>query len=85
VPGYSSTRLFRSPDYSDPHTDTNLTDYRSTIYWNPEVITDSTTGSTTLNYFGADLIGRYRIVVEGITEKGEPIRSVSYIEIENEN
>lgn len=83
VPGYSRVRQFSAPDYSDPQTDTTQVDYRSTIYWNPRVITDAKTGTATISFFATDLTGRYRIVVEGVTRNGEPVRSAYFIVVES--
>jgi hypothetical protein len=82
VIGYSKARNFLSPYYDDKDTDKSQADYRSTLYWNPNVITDSQ-GTATVSFFAADLPGRYRIEVEGVTEHGEPIRSVYFVEVEN--
>jgi len=81
VPGYSSTREFRSPDY-ESGTDKTSTDYRSTIYWNPNLKANSRTGQNTVSFFAADLPGKYRIVVEGVLENGEPVRGEYFINIE---
>ncbi len=79
VQGYSRALKFSAPDYSDPQTDKVQADYRSTIYWNPEVTTDTKTGLAKVSFFAADLPGRYSIVVEGVTQKGEPVRSTRFI------
>lgn len=81
VPGYDQSRSFLAPDYDDPKTDETLADYRSTIYWNPN-ITTSDTDIATVSFFAADLEGTYRIVVEGITANGDPVRCVKYISID---
>ena len=81
IQGYSPPRSFRHPDYSNPKTDTTKADYRSTIYWNPNVITDSKNGTATVSFFAADLPGKYRIVAEGVTQNGEPVRCVYFIEV----
>lgn len=83
VPGYSRAREFSAPDYSDPQTDTTQADYRSTIYWNPEVITDDKTGLASVSFFATDLPGKYRIEVEGVNQNGEPVRGSYFINIEN--
>jgi len=83
VPGYSAARKFSAPDYNDPKTDTSQPDYRSTIYWNADVTTDSKTGLATISFFAADLAGKYRVVAEGVTGKGEPVRCVYFVEINN--
>ena len=83
VPGYFRAHKFESPDYSDPKTDKTLADNRSTIYWNPKVRI-SKEGTSVLSFFAADLPGHYQIVVEGINQLGEPVRSVSFIEINDD-
>jgi hypothetical protein len=74
VPGYSPARIFRAPDYSDPATDQTQNDFRSTIYWNPKIITSPEAGKATVSFYAADLEGSYRIIVEGISDHGDPIR-----------
>lgn len=83
ISGYSTPREFRSPDYDSPTLDKEKPDYRSTIYWNPQLSTDEITGICSVSFFAADLPGRYRIIVEGITETGKPIRSESFIVIDS--
>lgn len=80
IPGYSRTRLFISPDYSTAK-DIQTPDFRTTIFWKPDVKTDEA-GNATVRFFTADLATRYRIVVEGVTDKGVPVRAVSYITVE---
>jgi hypothetical protein len=68
--GYNVAREFYSPKY-DITKPTNLSiDLRSTIYWNPRVITDKTTGNATFQFFNADGVGSYRAIVEGIDKDG---------------
>jgi len=74
VPGYEPARSFRFPDYDDPSTDRLQDDFRSTIYWNPNITTDTNTGKSSVSFFAADLEGTYRIIAEGISQSGEPIR-----------
>ncbi len=81
--GYSSTRSFKFPDYDDKATDLKMADYRSTLYWNPTVIIDTTSGTTSVSFFASDLQGKYRIVAEGVTQNGEPIRSVYFLDVDN--
>ena len=83
VPGYSAPRKFRAPDYDDQQTDVSKADYRSTLYWNPEVKTDSNTGIATLSFFASDLSGRYHVVAEGVTSQGKPVRKEYTIMVEN--
>ena len=81
VPGYSKPGRFSFPDYEDPKTNSSTTDYRSLLYWNPEIITDQKTGTATVSFFASDLPGRYRIVAEGVTQNGKPVRCVTFVEV----
>lgn len=77
--GYSESLKFESPDYSIIN-DEGQPDTRSTIYWNPDLYTDGKV-ATTISFYSADIPTSYRIVVEGITSKGRPIRGERIIEI----
>ncbi len=81
VLGYSHPHKFNAPDYSDPKIDIIKADYRSTLYWTPMVATDAKTGTATVSFHAADLPGRYRVVAEGVTQNGEPIRCVYFVEV----
>ena len=83
IMGYSNARRFNYLDYEDPNIDASKPDYRSTIYWNPSVWTDTKTGLATISFFAADLPGRYRIVIEGFTHQGLPVRGVFFVDIDN--
>ncbi len=69
--GYYPIRQFYSPNY-DTHANTNP-DLRTTIYWNPHLVTDQK-GKATINFFNADLPGQYRILIEGIDAYGNLAR-----------
>jgi TonB-dependent SusC/RagA subfamily outer membrane receptor len=74
VQGYYKAREFYSPKYESSITN-NHPDLRSTIYWQPELTTDKD-GNASFDYFNADGIGNYRVVIEGIDEKGNIGRQV---------
>lgn len=75
--GYNMVREFYSPKYEVGKPSTVGIDLRSTIYWNPKVNTDKTTGNATLQYYNADGNGAtYRVVVEGIDKQGNVGRGV---------
>jgi TonB-dependent SusC/RagA subfamily outer membrane receptor len=79
--GYYKARVFYSPKYDAPKTNTTFTDLRTTIYWNPEIVTDKD-GNTSFEFFNADTKGTYRIVVEGIDGKGHLGRQVYHYKVE---
>ena len=72
--GYSKEREFYSPKYL-PNAAITSSDLRTTIYWNPKVITDET-GQTSFEFFNADGKGSYRAVIEGFDKNGNIGRTV---------
>jgi hypothetical protein len=82
VKGYDTQSEFRSPDYENTFTDSSLADYRSTLYWNPWVDLNEK-DKTEISFFASDLEGEYRVVVEGVTATGKPVRAVAYVHVAN--
>jgi len=81
APGYYNARTFYTPKYNHPNDNANLKDLRSTIYWNPELVTDKA-GNTTFDFYNADGAGTYRIIIEGIDEKGNLGRQVYHYKVQ---
>jgi hypothetical protein len=73
--GYYKAREFYSPQYDDPKTNKQMADFRSTIYWNPNIATDND-GKASFKYFNADTKGTYKVVIEGIDGDGNLGRQV---------
>jgi TonB-dependent SusC/RagA subfamily outer membrane receptor len=71
--GYSYSREFYSPTY-DTAAASSAADLRTTIYWNPSILTD-TTGKAKFSYFNSDETGTYRVLVEGINQQGQLARA----------
>ncbi len=67
--GYTTSRVFYSPKYDRPASNSTPNDYRSTIYWNPNIITDKN-GNTTFEFYNADGVGTYKAIIEGIDKDG---------------
>lgn len=67
--GYNATRIFYSPKYDNPGNRRDGVDLRSTIYWNPDIITDKN-GTTSFDFFNADGTGTYKAIIEGIDKDG---------------
>lgn len=74
VQGFHKIREFYSPRY-ESDTVNKHPDLRSTIYWKPELVTDKD-GNASFDYYNADGRGLYRIVIEGVDEKGNIGRRV---------
>jgi hypothetical protein len=79
VKGFSRPLSFISPDYSLANQEASVADYRSTLYWNPEIKKDAITGKYTCNFYTSDLPGKYRIVLQGVTKNHEPIYAEQFI------
>lgn len=73
--GYYKERVFYSPNYDNPKVNNRMRDLRTTIFWAPHVLTDST-GKTTVEFFNADGTGNYRAIIEGIDLNGKMGRKV---------
>ncbi len=73
--GYYLSRVFYSPRYENPEASLKKPDLRTTIYWNPEVNTGKD-GNASVDFYNADTPGTYRMVIEGIDEKGNLGRQV---------
>ncbi|CAN5446915.1 TonB-dependent receptor plug domain-containing protein [soil metagenome] len=67
--GFYKARVFYSPKYAVVQQDVQIIDLRTTIYWNPGVLTDKA-GNATFEYYNADGRGTYRAVIEGIDNDG---------------
>jgi hypothetical protein len=73
--GYYASREFYSPKYDDPTTNKAIADLRTTIYWNPNIITDNT-GRASFEYHNAGSPGTYRVIIEGMDTEGRLGREV---------
>lgn len=69
--GYALVKEFYSPKYfpGKPSAIASGMDLRTTIYWNPAVITDAA-GNATVDFYNADGRGTYKAVVEGFDKDG---------------
>jgi hypothetical protein len=73
--GYYISRQFYSPNYSDPATSSKISDMRTTVYWNPTIVTDAS-GKATVEFYNTDGLGTYKAVIEGINDNGKVGRQV---------
>lgn len=66
--GFHKVREFYSPKYTAEGR-TDLPDYRTTLYWNPNVQTNEK-GKATVSFYTADRSSNYRVIVQGLTADG---------------
>lgn len=78
--GLLSPRPFFSPDYSSGAAGYIGKDLRSTIYWNPNLISDKD-GKVSFEFYTADEPGKYRMIIEGIDLEGRLAYSISEFEV----
>ena len=78
VSGYSSYREFYQPDYSTLQS--KYTDARSTLYWNPYILTDKKNKSVKFDFYNNDVSTRFRVIVEGVNANGKLARIEKIIE-----
>lgn len=66
---YYRARTFAEVRYEDKQTPTTRTDFRKTIYWNPNVVVDKS-GKAALTFYNSDDITQFRVTVEGFSKDG---------------
>jgi hypothetical protein len=74
VNGYSIVKEFYHPDYSSPDARKDLADRRTTLYWNPDIYTDSETKRISLKFYNNDFSKKFKVIVEGFDAEGRLIR-----------
>lgn len=70
VEGYSKPYSFYSPEYPDGPIPGDV-DYRRTLYWNPNVLTDSL-GKANVEFYNNSITRHFQIEASGITISGTP-------------
>jgi hypothetical protein len=68
IAGYSSFRKFYSPKYLPENNNPDKPDFRITLFWEPEIVLQNDPAE--LSFFTSDQIGKYKVIVEGISESG---------------
>jgi hypothetical protein len=72
--GYPALKQFYSPDYATFTPLHEVEDVRSTLYWQPYVLTDKANHRVKLEFYNNDVTTSYRIVMEGMNEQGKMTR-----------
>lgn len=77
--GYTLSKEFFNPDYA-VSPDNFRKDLRSTLYWNPYILTDKNTKSVRLEFFNNDISKKFRIILEGVNAAGKLARIEKVVE-----
>ena len=67
---YGDIKTFYSPKYTLENKTTKKPDLRSTIYWAPNIVTN-TKGEANFSFFSADKKGKYTVWIEGSDMQGK--------------
>lgn len=73
-PGYYRARQYPVPPYEGKQVVELRSDFRNTVYWNPDVEVGYS-GRKTLEFYLSDDITSFRAVVEGVSGQGQPGRA----------
>ena len=71
VPGYASMREFYLPNYAEQHQEYASKDLRTTIYWNPRMITDQKNQKIKFRFYNNDYSHSFQLVLEGMDSDGK--------------
>jgi hypothetical protein len=80
VYGYYQARTFYTPGYDVKKPEYEKPDLRTTIHWEPDVLTDEE-GNATISFFNADSKTIIKVDVEGIAEPGIPLGGRTRFEV----
>jgi hypothetical protein len=73
ITGYTPVREYYEPHY-DKIADFKASDFRSTLYWNPEIRLDKTHHKTRFVFYNNDISNKFRVVMEGMNQEGKLCR-----------
>ncbi|TMI72965.1 MAG: hypothetical protein E6H09_08235 [Bacteroidetes bacterium] len=79
--GLQLQREFYSPRYDINSTQTRIPDLRTTLFWQPQLVAE-TSKKTMSRFYTSDQKGKFIVVLEGISKKGEPVFATSSFQVE---
>lgn len=83
--GYSRFKDFFSPAYDKPNDASADPDLRTTLYWNPYVLTNKKNPRVRIEFFNNDITKRFQLVLEGINGDGKMTRVVKIIDSKSQD
>ena len=72
--GYAPLKEFYAPDYATASPLHEVEDVRSTLYWNPYLLTDKGTRKIRIEFYNNDVSTSLHVVLEGMNEEGRMTR-----------
>ena len=80
-PGIPEQREFFSPAYeTEEEVNSRMPDYRTLLYWTPQIITDMK-NKKDIPFYSSDLPGKYAAVIMGLSKNGETGSQVIFFEV----
>lgn len=79
IKGFSKYRQFYSPVYTPENINSEKPDYRTTLYWNPSIEMEK--DEVEISFYTSDDMGRFKVMVEGITNSGKVCLGESEFEV----
>jgi len=61
-----------------------MPDFRNVLYWAPE-ITTGPGGKSQLMFYSSDLMGKFAVVIQGMTAEGLPGKAIAQFEVTDSN
>ena len=77
--GYSRFKEFYNPIYDKPN-EPSEEDIRTTLYWNPFIITNKKSQRYRIEFYNNDVSKKLQLVLEGVNADGKMVRVVKSIE-----
>jgi hypothetical protein len=71
--GYSVVKEFYAPDYTPNKTPRDRADNRITLDWRPNIMINNVNPKIPLTFYNNDRTKKFKVVVEGMTNKGKMI------------
>jgi hypothetical protein len=70
--GLQRQREFYSPVYETAEQiESRIPDFRNLLFWSPEINTDAS-GKTKISFYSSELVGKFVVCVQGLTQSGLP-------------
>ena len=83
--GYSKFKDFFNPSYDKPNENNFDADLRSTLYWNPFVLTNKKSPRVRIQFFNNDITKKFLLVLEGVNGDGKMTRVVKLIDSKSQD
>jgi len=74
IAGYTFRKEFYSPNYATFNPMNDKEDVRSTLYWNPMVLTSIENHILKFQFYNNDVTDSFRVIVEGVSKDGKIAR-----------